>query len=1139
MSRKPIIFISYANEDKRRVTALYKKLEQAGYKPWMDKKNILGGSDWKGSIKRAIQNSDVFVYCLSHQSVNKRGVLVQELNMAREVESNLLSSDIFIIPLKLDDCQVPDDLSHKQYIDYYASGGWEKFEEAIKASYRVKKNNLVANKNGKIAAATKTSSSKESIRALSENPIDAFKSSRQVPSDTLSQDGSVSKYFVGRGEALKEFYSIFSYRRQKNIIYYEADGGLGKSWLIKKIYEGNISNPGYRIIIKPINFADIKNRTVSGVKELIINSLGKKHFSQYYRFLEDQLNAENADIATSIIVAKREKAEYEFFENLNNASAHREIVFLFDTFEIIQNTELGRWFVNDFLLRAENLIIIFAGRTTNPALELPFKAIKVKLSPFNYDEAEEFFKINSVRFKYNPDLINRKSIEKLCDQPGIDGLPLRLELALNYLTTPGNPGLESIISENLSHREVEEKLIHFIRTEVEPINPVLRDMAILKRRYDREIINFLMKNEELYEYSSSKQILRDLNKHFIVKTNPDGSYALHDQIQVLVEEYVLTKPKFGDTDIIGRQLFDAVVGTWYSAKIETTKSSSNLHDLLLTEQLGYKLDRVDNDDGIEEYKKYFEFVKSRNSFSFNELLINELLLHRNDLDGKGYKYLREQAEWLYSKSHYAQAANIFKVLVQEHSEEELRFDNLAYWGSCLLSEGRYFEALETLAPAYQTAASVGNIKWLGRLENYYAYIYQVLGKWDDAKKAYKDALEYARKSDDIALECRVLIQFSEFQALLGDYEESIGYCDSALNLINNRNLGDQSKGEAYLAFAKIKRYQGNFPEAEKYYEEALRIFKLKKSGMDWICNTLQSLGANYILSGQILRKLPTLRNIKESLSFQIKAYEVLNESLGICREFSLSPYLPECLYRLGRVIAEFSELDYKLRSYKPFDQKETQELQGLQKVTNNAINKILKEIDLPEESYWRVRRKLVFGIPLRDIKQEKNLLGLAQRFSEVGYLIADAEERVHASLESLIESTRFALRRRKYEEVVKYAERVEFSKGYDYQEGLFVALVNIILGDLLFEKEDYFSALKKYKEYFPLLVRQKGYGFYRFDRQYESLSNRINIASRKSTINWYDWCKELLDSWVVQGMEDIYPAITIKLSGLMNSFKKK
>jgi isopentenyl diphosphate isomerase/L-lactate dehydrogenase-like FMN-dependent dehydrogenase len=48
------IFLSYAREDREYVESLYDKLVNAGYKPWIDTKDILPGEKLEISIQRAI-----------------------------------------------------------------------------------------------------------------------------------------------------------------------------------------------------------------------------------------------------------------------------------------------------------------------------------------------------------------------------------------------------------------------------------------------------------------------------------------------------------------------------------------------------------------------------------------------------------------------------------------------------------------------------------------------------------------------------------------------------------------------------------------------------------------------------------------------------------------------------------------------------------------------------------------------------------------------------------------------------------------------------------------------------------------------------------------------------------------------------
>jgi len=65
------VFFSYAREDVERVRVFYKLLNEAGYHPWMDEKNILPGQNWQFEIERAIISCNAVVLFLSKASVAK------------------------------------------------------------------------------------------------------------------------------------------------------------------------------------------------------------------------------------------------------------------------------------------------------------------------------------------------------------------------------------------------------------------------------------------------------------------------------------------------------------------------------------------------------------------------------------------------------------------------------------------------------------------------------------------------------------------------------------------------------------------------------------------------------------------------------------------------------------------------------------------------------------------------------------------------------------------------------------------------------------------------------------------------------------------------------------------------------------
>lgn len=129
---KPIIFISYSRLDTPIVKQIYMTLNLAGYKPWMDIEDILPGQDWQKQIISAINNSTLFLACLSKNAINNRGMLQVELKEALRVWQSKLTDDIYLIPIRLEDCKVPGELSKFQWLDYYEKNGTSSLFSAIR-----------------------------------------------------------------------------------------------------------------------------------------------------------------------------------------------------------------------------------------------------------------------------------------------------------------------------------------------------------------------------------------------------------------------------------------------------------------------------------------------------------------------------------------------------------------------------------------------------------------------------------------------------------------------------------------------------------------------------------------------------------------------------------------------------------------------------------------------------------------------------------------------------------------------------------------------------------------------------------------------------------------------------------------------
>jgi len=110
----PKAFISHASEDKKRfVTAFAKRLRENGIEAWLDEWEIQPGDSLVDKIfEHGIKNADVFIVILSHNSVEKPWV-------KEELDSGIvqkINNSCRIIPILLDDCDVPASLTHLKWL---------------------------------------------------------------------------------------------------------------------------------------------------------------------------------------------------------------------------------------------------------------------------------------------------------------------------------------------------------------------------------------------------------------------------------------------------------------------------------------------------------------------------------------------------------------------------------------------------------------------------------------------------------------------------------------------------------------------------------------------------------------------------------------------------------------------------------------------------------------------------------------------------------------------------------------------------------------------------------------------------------------------------------------------------------------
>ena len=127
------IFLCHASEDKAQVREVYHRLRAIdGFAPWLDEEDLLPGQDWDYEIKKALKASDFILIFLSRSSVAKRGYVQREMKLALDAWQELPEGTIHTIPVRLDDCDVPESFRRYHWANLFEPNGFDRIVCAIR-----------------------------------------------------------------------------------------------------------------------------------------------------------------------------------------------------------------------------------------------------------------------------------------------------------------------------------------------------------------------------------------------------------------------------------------------------------------------------------------------------------------------------------------------------------------------------------------------------------------------------------------------------------------------------------------------------------------------------------------------------------------------------------------------------------------------------------------------------------------------------------------------------------------------------------------------------------------------------------------------------------------------------------------------
>jgi class 3 adenylate cyclase len=80
-----------------------------------------------------VRESDVVLVCLSRGSINKRGYVQREIKSALDVADEQPEGSVFLIPLRLEDCDVPERLTRWHWVNLFEESGYARLLRSLRS----------------------------------------------------------------------------------------------------------------------------------------------------------------------------------------------------------------------------------------------------------------------------------------------------------------------------------------------------------------------------------------------------------------------------------------------------------------------------------------------------------------------------------------------------------------------------------------------------------------------------------------------------------------------------------------------------------------------------------------------------------------------------------------------------------------------------------------------------------------------------------------------------------------------------------------------------------------------------------------------------------------------------------------------
>lgn len=661
--------------------------------------------------------------------------------------------------------------------------------------------------------------------------------------------------FIGRADLLDEVDEAITDVANNHLITFVGDGGMGKTAVLRRIY--NTYKDKQDLIVLQLDFTQAGNDSILHIITKVTSDLDQK------KMFTDQDKEKIAQIIqlpqvaflagkTDEEVSSLQREAYKLFMqyvNERHQKSDKRLLFLIDSVEkasqnvMIEGAEL--------LASINNSVIIYAGRPESEVsnyFDCLFPEIyrtegyqvhqSCKLSPFTVSEVSQYF----------TKVLQRKLDSALIDTMTIltGGKPVLLAFTAEWFKhhvqlPPGinksKEDLEKLNSFELRQvqKDFEYELVGRVRTVRNPLDKAILYMSFLDRRYDQRILKLaigtqLTETEEL-----------ELQKMAFIRSFLNGPPGLlHDEAKRLICQYAW--PPYDPEGEERLALARKVIDEFYLPEIKKTREAVT-KEIALAVSAQYKLLAYPSQNERLAHELEMECLDYHCRISVDEArhyltqLIKEgpSLSKRDSIRHEMEKYCdQEEVEVAIARMDLArgQIKSSREVLEQALKQNDLpdRYRiTLLYELSDAPTDPA--EKERYLKRALVIAEETQNQRAMAQIYNDLGLMYRRQGLWNEAAKAYEQALDLLRSEnvDDPDQRASTLNNLAFVKLLQGKFDLAANLADIALEIRKERE-NQVGLAFSYLTKGEISAAKSDLDQAVDHYQTAAVLFE--KLGRD-------------------------------------------------------------------------------------------------------------------------------------------------------------------------------------------------------------------------------------------------------------------------------------------------------------------